>query len=225
MRTTIDSTPVRALSSALRLTRLVLAIVTPLVLILAVLVVIGVGSLQLAGSTHDVRPVQLQPGEYQIDTGDGQLADVAETTVFESADGDVRVGTTSVDIGIGDDAVAVRAVAGALIVVWLALAWVGVISMNAISSSMRAGERFTKGNVAHVRRLGAVAVAYPVLTLLGRRVLREMVDVLDLAGPAVSVDVGVADWWVWVLFGLLLVTLAELFADGVALQEADEATI
>ena len=52
-----------------------------------------------------------------------------------------------------------------------------------------------------------------------------MVDALDLAGPPVSVNVGVGDWWGWVLFGLLLVAIAELFAHGVTLQELDEATI
>ena len=175
---------------------------------------------------HDaVLPVQLEPGEYQIERGDGQRADVAETTVFESNDGEVTFGTTRVDIGIDDDAIAIRAVAGMLIVVWLILAWVGVNSMNGISSSMRAGNGFTTGNSRRVRRLGMVVLAYPALTFLGRLLLRQMVDALDLAGPPVSVDVGVADWWVWVLFGLLLVAIAELFADGVALQELDEATI
>jgi hypothetical protein len=225
MTTSLESLPVRVLTSAVRLTRLTLTIVTPFVLLLTVLVVIGVGSLRLAGSTDAVRPVQLEPGEYQIETGDGQRADVAETTVFKSNDGEVTFGTTRVDIGIDDDAVAIRAVAGMLIVVWLILAWVGVNSMSGISNSMRAGDRFTTGNSRRVRRLGIVVLAYPALTFLGRLLLRQMVDALELAGPPVSVDVSVADWWVWVLFGLLLVAIAELFAHGVALQELDEATI
>ena len=225
MNISVENLPVRFLTSAVRLTRLILVVVTPLVLLLTVLVVIGVGSLRLAGSTDAVLPVQLQPGEYQIERGDGQRADVAETTVFESNDGEVTFGTTRVDIGIDDDAIAIRAVAGMLIVVWLILAWVGVNSMNGISSSMRAGNGFTTGNSRRVRRLGIVVLAYPALTFLGRLLLRQMVDALDLAGPPVSVDVGVADWWVWVLFGLLLVAIAELFAYGVALQELDEATI
>ena len=225
MAISVENLPVRFLTSAVRLTRLILVVVTPLVLLLTVLVVIGVGSLRLAGSTDAVLPVQLEPGEYQIERGDGQRADVAETTVFESNDGEVTFGTTRVDIGIDDDAIAIRAVAGMLIVVWLILAWVGVNSMNGISSSMRAGNGFTTGNSRRVRRLGMVVLAYPALTFLGRLLLRQMVDALDLAGPPVSVDVGVADWWVWVLFGLLLVAIAELFAHGVALQELDEATI
>ena len=225
MTRSLENLPVRFLTSAVRLTRLILVVVTPLVLLLTMLGVIGVGSLRLAGSTDAVLPVQLEPGEYQIDTGDGQRTDVAETTVFTSNDGEVTFGTTRVDIGIDDDAVAIRAVAGMLIVVWLILAWVGVNSMNGISSSMRAGNGFTTGNSRRVRRLGMVVLAYPALTFLGRLLLRQMVDALDLAGPPVSVDVGVADWWVWVLFGILLVAIAELFADGVALQELDEATI
>ena len=225
MNISVENLPVRFLTSAVRLTRLILVVVTPLVLLLTVLVVIGVGSLRLAGSTDAVLPVQLEPGEYQIERGDGQRADVAETTVFESNDGEVTFGTTRVDIGIDDDAIAIRAVAGMLIVVWLILAWVGVNSMNGISSSMRAGNGFTTGNSRRVRRLGMVVLAYPALTFLGRLLLRQMVDALDLAGPPVSVDVGVADWWVWVLFGLLLVAIAGLFAHGVALQELDEATI
>jgi hypothetical protein len=227
MTTSFENLPVRALTSAVRLTRLILVIVTPLVLLLTVLVVIGVGSLRLAGSTDAVRPVQLEPGEYQIETGDGQRADVAETTVFESSDGKVTFGTTRVDISIDDDAdaLAIRAVAGMLVVVWLILVWVGVNSLHGISTSMRAGDRFTTENSRRVRRLGIVALAYPALAFLGRLLLRQMVDALDLAGPPVAVDVGVADWWVWVLFGLLLVAIAELFAHGVALQELDEATI
>jgi hypothetical protein len=225
MTTSLENLSVRFLTSAVRLTRLILVVVTPLVLLLTVLVVIGVGSLRLVGSTDAVRPVQLEPGEYQIEMGDGQRTDVAETTVFESNDGEVTFGTTRVDIGIDDDAVAIRAVAGILIVVWLILAWVGVNSMSGISSSMRAGDRFTTGNGRRVRRLGIVVLAYPALTFLGRLLLRQMVDALELAGPPVSVDAGVADWWVWVLFGLLLVAIAELFAHGVALQELDEATI
>jgi hypothetical protein len=217
--------PVRVLDRALRLTRLILLIATPIVLVLTILMVIGVASLQLAGTTDAVRPVQVEPGEYQIDTDGGQRADVAQTTVFESEDGEVRFGTTKVDIGIDDDAVAVRAVAGMLIVVWLILAWTAVSNMIAMSSSMRAGEKFTTENAQRVRRLGAVALAYPALTFPSTLLLRQMVDALDLAGPPVSVNVGVGDWWGWVLFGLLLVAIAELFAHGVTLQELDEATI
>ena len=225
MNMSVENLPVRVLTSAVRLTRLILIILTPLVLLLTVLVVIGVGSLQLAGSTDAVRPVQLEPGEHQIETGDGQRTDVAQTTVFESKDGEVTLGTTRVDISIADDAVAIRAVAGMLIVVWLILAWLGVLSLSGISSSMRAGEGFTTENSRRFRRLGIVLLAYPALTFLGRLLLRQMVEALDLAGPPVSVDVGVAHWWGWVLFGLLLVAIAELFAHGVALQELDEATI
>ncbi len=76
-----------------------------------------------------------------------------------------------------------------------------------------------------MRRLGAVALAYPALTFPSTLLLRQMVDALDLAGPPVSVNVGVGDWWGWVLFGLLLVAIAELFAHGETLQELDEATI
>jgi hypothetical protein len=215
--------PVRVLDRALRLTRLILLIATPIVLVLTILMVIGVASLQLAGTTDAVRPVQLEPGEYQIDTDGGQRADVAQTTVFESEDGEVRFGTTKVDIGIDDDAV--RAVAGMLIVVWLILAWTAVSNMIAMSSSMRAGEKFTTENAHRLRRLGTVALAYPALTFPSTLLLRQMVDALDLAGPPVSVNVGVGDWWGWVLFGLLLVAIAELFAHGVTLQELDEATI
>ena len=225
MNKSVENLPVRLLTSAVRLTRLILVVVTPLVLLLTVLVVIGVGSLRLAGSTDAVLPLQLEPGEYQIETGDGQRTDVAEATVFESNDGEVTFGTTRVDIGVDDDAIAIRAVAGMLIVVWLILAWVGVNSMSGISISMRAGDRFTKANSERLRRLGIVALAYPALTFPASLLLRQMVDALDLAGPPVSVDVGVAGWWVWVLFGLLLVVIAELFAHGVALQELDEATI
>jgi len=225
MAGSLESVPVRFLTSAVRLTWLTLAIFTPLVLLLIALVVIGVGSVELTGSTDAVRPVQLSPGEYQIERGDGRLADVVETTKFESEDGEVTFGATRVDIGIADDAVAIRAVAGMLMVVWLILAWVGVNSMSGIASSMRAGDGFTMGDVRRVRRLGIVVLVNPALTFLGKLFLGQMVDTLDLAGPPVSVDVGVADWWVWVLFGLLLVAIAELFAHGVALQELDEATI
>jgi hypothetical protein len=73
--------------------------------------------------------------------------------------------------------------------------------------------------------LGLVVLTYPVLTFVGRLLLHQMVDGLSLAGPPVSVHVGVPDWWAWVLFGLGFVAIAELLGRGVALQELDEATI
>lgn len=225
MRTTSKLLPVRLLDRATRLTRLILIIVTPFVLVLAVLVLIGVGSLRLAGSTEMVRSLQFEPGEYHIDDNDGEPLDVAQATVFESERGDVIVGTTRVEISVGDDAIGIRAVATTLIIIWLVLAWVGVTSIAAMSTSIRAGEKFTAANAHRVRRLGGVVLAYPVLTFIGRTILRQMVESLNLPGPAVSVDVGVADWWAWILLGLLLVVIGELFAHGVALQELDETTI
>ena len=216
--------PLRLLDGGARLTRWALMVVTPLALVLGVLVVSGVGSLRLDGSTETVRPLQLEPGEYQIERG-GQLTDVAQTTVFESRDGDVTFGTTGVMIDVGDDQTAIRAVAMVLLLAWLTLAWVGVRSLSGLAASLRAGERFMTANARRVRRIGSVVLAYPVLTFAGQLLLRQMVGSLELAGPSVVVDVGVTDWWAWVLFGLLLLALAELFAHGVTLQELEDATV
>lgn len=217
--------PNRLLDAGARLTHWTLMVITPLVLLLGVLVVAGVGSVNLAGSTETVRPLQLDLGEYQIQRPDGRLVDVAETTRFESDDGEVTYSTTKVEIAVGKDETTIRAVAVALVVGWLALTWVGVINLGAIAKSIRAGDGFTTPNARRLRRVGVVVLAYPLLTLLGRLVLRRLVDSLDLAGPAVSVDVGVADWWAWLLLGLLILALAELFAQGVKLQDLDEATV
>jgi hypothetical protein len=218
------STAVRVLEGVLRAFRWILIIATPILLVLGVVTVIGVGSVSVRGSTETVRPVQLQPGEYQV-LVDGRPVDVAETTLFESNDGNVRFGKTDVTIGLSDNARSARLAAIALAMLWLVLAWVGVGNLHAIARSTLRGDAFTTVNSQRLRRLGFATVAYPCLTLLGQMWMRHSVQSLKLAGPAVVVDVGVPQWWAWVVVGLFFFVVAEVFAHGVELRELDRTTI
>lgn len=224
---TATDTPLRILDRSLWFTRLALAVVTPIAALLIIPSLLGETSVWLSGSRDATATEQVGSGEYQtsLPTRDGEMPYVANDLSFASDDGQVTFVATKVRIDVGEDAVAVRAAAGAMFVLYLALAWIGVSNMFGISSSMRGGEKFSTANVRRMRRIGLVLLAYPPLTYLGQLLLRHLVDGLDLAGPPVSVDVGVGDWWAWMLFGLLFVALAELFSHGVALQELEEATI
>jgi hypothetical protein len=224
MNTTLNALPLRVLDRSLRLTRLVLAVVTPIAALLIIPSVLGEITVSLSGTRDamEIEQVGSVDDQMGLPSGDGQLSADAN---FRSDDGTVWFTETKVRIEIGEDAAVVRAVAGAMVTIWLALAWIGAGNMLGISSSLRAGERFSTANVRRVRRIGVVVLAYPPVTFIGQSMLRYLVDGLELAGPPVSVDVGVADWWAWVLFGLLFLAIAELFSQGVALQELEEATI
>lgn len=225
MREHVDAPlTVRVFHFGVSATRWLLLAVAPLLVVLSVLVIFGIGSVSLPGSTEEVRPVQLAPGEYQIERN-GEIVDVAETTSFESEDGDVTFGTTRVSIAIAKQHRALRLVSTIMVLGWWTLAWVAVSNLAALAGSIRSGEGFVKPNTHRLRRIGAAVLAYPMLTFLVGTALRQLAGSLDLDGPSVTVDIGPADWWAWLLFGLLLLAVTELFAHGVKLQEFDEATV
>lgn len=221
-----DPRSLRVLDGAVRLAWYALVAVTVMVVALGTLVVIGDGSLHLDGSTETVEPLRSESGDdVSSRNGDEGSAGTGEGSTFVSADGTITLGRTDVQIAIDDDQILIRAVAMAVVVCWLLLAWGALIHLRPLVRSLRAGEGFRAANARRIRWLGAVIVTYPVVTLLGQLVLRQLVDRLDLSGPAVTVDVGVSSWWVWIVLGLLMLGLSGLVERGVELQQLDEATV
>lgn len=115
--------------------------------------------------------MQLAPGEYQIERN-GEMVDVAETTGFESEDGDVTFGSTRVSIAVADHNRGLRLVSTSLLLGWWILAWVAVSNLAALAGSIRSGEGFVKSNAQRLWRIGAAVLAYPVLTLVVRTALQ-----------------------------------------------------
>lgn len=214
----------RLLDGALRFTRWVLLLVTFGFAPLVVLAVLGVGTVTLPATTGDAPRFDAAPGtEHPTAEGGTQPSDDGRT--FESSDGIVRAQRTDVKIELGDDAVAVRAVAIGRIVVLLALAWTAANSLSAVARTTRAGDAFTPANARRLRRVAFVCLGYPALSAASLLVLRRLVDALDLAGPPVVLRIDVPAWWASVVAGLLLLVVAETFNHGVSLRELDATTI
>lgn len=215
--------PLRALGSVFTILRWILAVTTAFALVFGVLVLVGVGTVTLPGVTEEVRPVLLAPGEYQTEV-DGEMRDVAETTVFESDDGTVTFGPTQVEVGT-DDQIVIRIVAVGFIWVLIALAWMGVVQLAAVVNAAVAGDVFDSSNALRLRRAGWVGLAVPLVTVVGAVLLSRLSAGLDLAGPEIRIDISVAGWWVWIIAGLALLSLAEVFERGTALRDFEELTV
>ncbi len=198
-----------------------LALTTVLAFFILVLGAFGsTSTVYLDGRTGTVVPLRPLPGEF-----DGQLADVAETTRFGSRDGEVALTETRVEIRPeGSSAGLLRAAGFATVMVWLGLAWVGVLTLKGLVESAN-HDPFVPANVGRLRRLGLICLAVATVPIANQLLWRSLIDRLDFGGPPVVVDLPLGDWWAWGVAGLLLLVLAQVFAQGIALRELEHATI
>lgn len=114
-----------------------------------------------------------------------------------------------------------RAVLVTFVGAWLGLSWLGLTSLRRIVRSACDGEPFHPRNVARLRWLAAAVIANPVITAVMVRVVESTLD----ADPPVSVLTPGPSLWVYVLIGLGLLALAEVFRTGTTLRELERATI
>lgn len=143
---------------------------------------------------------------------DGQIDDRA----LDLEHGEVRA---SIRLSENDtDARAVVALSGVAVMVAL---WTGLVVARRIVRAAREGNPFDPRNVRRLRVLAGLFVLVPAGSEVSSRLLSSAVD----ADPRLQVSVGSPDWGVLVLVGLGLLALAEVFSEGVALRDLDQATI
>jgi hypothetical protein len=114
-----------------------------------------------------------------------------------------------------------RIVIVALAGIWLAAAWVGLLSLRAVVGSVGGGAPFAAENPNRLRRLAAAILGVGLSGLVAEWILSATIDV-DLP---FRVSLDTAAWLVAVVVGLGVLALAEPFAEAARLREMDEATI
>lgn len=208
----------RALDTALTVAFVVLAAFSVLLVIAAGPVIAGFGTVTL--DTEASLP-------YTVTFADGTSVEVSDEGSEWSGSPIGKKGrladepTVLAGYDIGKDDHDARAVLVAGIAAGVALSWVGLVNARRIVRSTRDGHPFEAANVGRLRRIAAAVVVFPFVGwAMGRGVdhtLEEVLAVhLRLPGPS---------WLTYLLAGLGLLALAEVFREGSRLRELDEATI
>lgn len=183
---------------------------------------IGGGDLYVQGSTSAVTI------EHTTPFGEAVVQDLTEPSdeLLALQDGSAQfrfleATAQSVVSGFG-----ARAVLIAVALVGLAALWVALWNVRGIARSALHGDIFVAANSRRLSRLGATAIAYPLVDwFIGRSVFTSIVSDGDVGVSGFFVDHGIDNRVMWFVVGLLLLTLAQAFTRGVELQQLEAATI
>ena len=102
----------------------------------------------------------------------------------------------------------------------IAVMWVGLVALRGLVASARDGRPFEAPNVTRLRLIGVAVIAAPLIVGAVNRLIESTFD-----SPLVRVEVARVDIAPMLLIGVGVLALAEVFRQGVALREMDEATI
>lgn len=114
-----------------------------------------------------------------------------------------------------------RAVLSLAVIATIGLGWAAVLNLQAIVRSARRGDPFDPVNTRRLRRVAAVMFAIP---LLGVTVTQVVGHTLESDPPVHPVTPGLA-WLVFMVVGLGLLALAEVFREGATLRAFEQDTI
>jgi len=221
MNTAFGSTPLRALDVILRIARALLLLATILFATLTVIGLFVTTSVRIDGTTDDLVLSYTDPAGQDI-TIDGN----SRSIVVEGArptDDIPRFGSTDVTIDLEDRAS--RTTATAFAGLWFVLAWVAVTNVHGITRTALVGEAFSHENARRLGRVGWAAVAFAVFGTVMPRIMDAVIDTATLPITGFRTSSQVSDPWVWVVAGLLFITIGHAFERGVELEALDAATI
>ena len=114
-----------------------------------------------------------------------------------------------------------RAVLSAALLATLGFGWAVLLNLQAIVWSARRGDPFDPVNTKRLRRVAAVMFAIP---LLGVTVTQVIGHTLESDPPVHPVTPGLG-WLAFVVAGLGVLALAEVFREGAALRAFEQETI
>jgi Protein of unknown function (DUF2975) len=211
----------RAFAGLLWVLTLVLAFVTAVAVPLLVLVVLGHGSITLDATIDPPYSVRFTGDRTIVVTGDQSVATFENFPVGDERHFIDTAPTVHAKANVVRDDTDSRAVVVVAFVALLALTWLALVNLRRVVRSARAGEPFTRKNVGRLRIVAITALALPAVSFVMTRILDSTLDVmipLHVTIPGVS-------WWVFLVIGVGLLALAEVFREGAELQELEHATI
>lgn len=217
----------RSAGLGLRLFDWNLAVATA-VLLIATLIAVPMGYLVFTGRGTLTVDTEIDP-PYTVQLHDGRAMDVAGAGGGAMIDFPVGEEHRYLDdwpsvrarVKVDPEDIDARAVLASLLAAWLMLSWVALINLRRVVQAARVGEPFHPRNVARLRWLAGAVLVFPVVTDVMTRVLEWRLD----ADPPVHVLTPGPSWWVYVIVGLGLLALAEVFREGAALRELEQTTI
>jgi hypothetical protein len=202
----------------LRLLVVLLTIVTGVsVAFGAAMVFGGSGSLAVDAKVEPPYSVEFGGASVEVDaSGDGRFdyGDVPGSSILT----EVVVGA---QIFVGADDRDTRLVVAAAGLAWLALAWLGLVNLRRVVGSARRGDPFDARNVVRLRWMAGAVLGFPVVATA---MTQSVETTLDLS-PPVEVTSWGPSWWLFLLIGLGLLALAEVFRAGSELRELERSTI
>ena len=213
----------RGFSFVLSVLMIVLAVSTAIAVPVGIAIATGNGSVSVDG-TIKVPYVLDIGGEPRISIG----PDGSTTTEWDGAVGDPAYDslelrpTLDTTVHLAESDLDSRAVASAAALMWLSAAWVGLVSLRRVVRDALSGSAFGRRNSRRLRWCAVAVLSAPVTGWIVGRLLEAT---LDPVTPGVHLAPDRPDWGLYLLVGLGLLALAEVFRSGAVLQELELQTV
>ena len=213
------SKPLSLLDLVLRAARIILLLATVLAVPLLVLATTGRGTISINGTIDAPFTVELNDGR-RIGVG----GDVLSYENFEiGREHETLANSPRVDatVNLRRDDRDSRLIVVTMASVWLAAAWVGLVNFRGIIDSALRGEWLPAENPNRLRKLAAAILLYGVTGLIGQWLLNMTLDTV----LPFEVSIAMSTWLTSLIVGIVVLALAEPFAEAARLREFDEAAI
>jgi hypothetical protein len=130
--------------------------------------------------------------------------------------------TLQAPVRLADVGLASRLVAAATALMLIGAGWVGLVSLRRVVRSALSGNPFDARNAGRLRWCGLALLSVPVTGWVSAMLLAAPVDE---SLPGVRAVPSGPDWGVYVLVGVGLLALAEVFRSGAVLQDLEMRTV
>jgi hypothetical protein len=202
---------------------IVLAAATGIALVVITSLTTGDGTITVDSTTAAPYSVELEGGTRIDVASDGSMTAQGGGTAGEPEPRLVELPTTlQAPVRLADVGLASRLVAAATVLMSIGAGWVGLVSLRRVVRSALSGNPFDARNAGRLRWCGLALLSVPVTGWVAAMLLAAPVDE---SLPGVRAVPSGPDWGVYVLVGVGLLALAEVFRSGAVLQDLEMRTV
>jgi hypothetical protein len=218
---TSSATMLKILDWVLRIATAALVVGTALFVVLVPVVATGHGEVTLPARLDPPFAVELPSEAAILVDGNGRPSVYEGFPIGDEKEFLNDRLAVATKVTVDDDDADTRAAAMITVVAFFGLTWLGLVNLRRIVQSARAGDPFNRANPGRLRWLAAAVVASGVAVRVAIGVMDARLDEhlpVQLASPGPGLIA-------YLLVGLGLLALAEIFRSGSELRDFEQATI